>query len=249
VTLAALNDKLAATGLEYDRTWLNLWRETNEATGIAIDDALARETDPFEGTAIADVAATLPDNATLVVGNSMPVRDLDSFVRGDARPIRIVANRGANGIDGVVSSALGAAAVANGPVVLVVGDLSFYHDLNGLLAARRFAIDATIVVLNNDGGGIFSFLPQAEQLDECLFESLFGTPIGLDIAAASRLYGATFTRPCDRTAFRREIRRAIDSSGLSIVEYVTDRARNVTQHRAVWTAVTGALRRRNALTY
>ena len=105
---------------------------------------IAASDEPFEGRALAEVAAALPDGATLVVGNSMPVRDADSFIRGDGRALRIVANRGANGIDGVVSSALGAAAVAGGPVVLVIGDLSFYHDLNGLLAAKLHAIDATI---------------------------------------------------------------------------------------------------------
>ena len=103
----------------------------------AIESALAREDEPFEGRAVAEVAALLPEGATLVVGNSMPIRDVDAFVRGDQRRLRIVSNRGANGIDGVVSTALGAAAVADGPVVLIVGDLSFFHDLNGLLAASK----------------------------------------------------------------------------------------------------------------
>ena len=155
------------------------------ATTAAIESALTHEEDPFEGRAVSEVAALLPDGATLVVGNSMPMRDVDAFVRGDQRRLRIVSNRGANGIDGVISSALGAAAVADGPVVLLVGDLSILHDLNGLLAAAKFGLDATVVVLNNDGGGIFSFLPQAEQLDAPTFEALFGTPTGLDIAAAA----------------------------------------------------------------
>ena len=173
----------------------------------------------------------------------MPIRDVDAFVRGDRRQLRIVSNRGANGIDGVVSTALGAAAVADGPVVLIVGDLSFFHDLNGLFAAAKFGLDATVVVLNNDGGGIFSFLPQAEQLDAPTFEALFGTPTGLDVAAAARLFGASHARPGDWVAFRRELCRAIRGRGLAVVELVTDRNRNVAQHRAVWAAVAEALRR------
>jgi 2-succinyl-5-enolpyruvyl-6-hydroxy-3-cyclohexene-1-carboxylate synthase len=171
----------------------------------------------------------------------MPVRDLDTFVAGGCRRIRIVGNRGASGIDGVVSTALGAAAVSPGPVVLFVGDLSFYHDMNGLLAAKLHGIDATIVVVNNDGGGIFSFLPQAELLEPDLFDRLFGTPTGLDFEHAAGLYGASFSRPRDWPSFRRDVCRGIDTPGLSIVELVTDRDRNVAMHRDVWTAVRAAL--------
>jgi 2-succinyl-5-enolpyruvyl-6-hydroxy-3-cyclohexene-1-carboxylate synthase len=136
---------------------------------------------------------------------------------------------------------LGAAAVAEGPVVLLVGDLSFYHDLNGLLAAGRFGLSATIVVLNNDGGGIFSFLPQADQLDVATFEALFGTPIGLDIAKAAALYGASYARPSDWEAFRRALAGALRDDGLSVIEVVTDRLRNVAHHREIAGAVKEAL--------
>ena len=214
----------------------------DRAATTAIESALAHEEAPFEGRAASEVAALLPEGATLVVGNSMPIRDVDAFVRGDQRRLRIVSNRGANGIDGVISSALGAAAVATGPVVLLVGDLSFLHDLNGLLAASKFDLDATIVVLNNDGGGIFSFLPQAERLDVTTFEALFGTPTGFDVAAAARLFGASHARPGDWVAFRRELCRAIGGRDLAVIELITDRERNVTQHRAIWAAVAEALR-------
>jgi 2-succinyl-5-enolpyruvyl-6-hydroxy-3-cyclohexene-1-carboxylate synthase len=107
----------------------------------------------------------------------MPIRDLDTFFFCNDKNIRIMANRGANGIDGVVSTALGASTVPN-PLILVIGDLSFYHDLNGLLAAKLHQLNITIILINNDGGGIFSFLPQAGLPRH--FETLFGTPIGLD---------------------------------------------------------------------
>ena len=223
--------------------WMECWVAGDRIAAAAVAEAIAAIDRPFEGRAAAEVAALLPDGATLVIGNSMPIRDVDAFVRGDQRRLRLVANRGANGIDGVVSSALGAAAVAAGPVVLLIGDLSFYHDLNGLLAAKLMGIDATIVVLNNDGGGIFSFLPQADQLDAATFELLFGTPIGLDIAAAARLYGASYARPAGWPAFRRQLRRAMNPAGLSILEHVTDRRENVSQHREVWAHVNTALKR------
>ncbi|MBA3450592.1 MAG: 2-succinyl-5-enolpyruvyl-6-hydroxy-3-cyclohexene-1-carboxylic-acid synthase, partial [Chloroflexia bacterium] len=189
----------------------------------------------------AEIAALLLTETTLVVGNSMPIRDVDAWVRGDHRALRIVGTRGANGIDGVTSTALGAAAVARDPVVLVVGDLSFFHDLNGLFAAKKFGLNATIVVLNNDGGGIFSFLPQVDQLDATIFESLFGTPTGLDIATAARLFGGSHARPDNLRAFRVDFCSAMSESGLSIIEIVTERTSNVEQHRAVWAAVADAL--------
>ena len=242
VTLAAVTERLASTVMPAKRNWLNSWKLADCATRNAIEQSLARDEELFEGRVAADVASVLPGNATLVVGNSMPIRDVDTFVRGDQRRLRIVSNRGANGIDGVLSTALGAAAVADGPVVLLIGDLSFVHDLNGMLVARLFDLDGTVVVVNNNGGGIFSFLPQAEQLGGHLFEALFGTPTGLDIGAAARLFGASYARPGNRSAFRRDLCNAMQQRGLSIVEVVTDRDRNVVQHRAVWAAVADALR-------
>ena len=110
------------------------------------------------------------------------------------------------------------------------------------MAARLFDLDATVVVINNNGGGIFSFLPQAEQLDESVFEALFGTPIDLDVGAAARLFGASHAHPRNWVAFRRDLCDAMRRPGLSIVELQTDRTRNVIQHRAVWEAVSQALR-------
>ncbi|MFN8590058.1 MAG: 2-succinyl-5-enolpyruvyl-6-hydroxy-3-cyclohexene-1-carboxylic-acid synthase [Thermomicrobiales bacterium] len=240
--LSRLTEILRERGPDAESSWLQNWQETNAATRLAIDTYLASCEEPFEGRAAAEIADLLPDGATLVVGNSMPVRDVDTFVGGDQRCVRVVGNRGASGIDGLVSSALGAAAVAAGPVVLLVGDLSFYHDLNGLLAAKLHGIDCTIVVINNDGGGIFSFLPQADLLPCADFERLFGTPTGLDFHHAAALYGATFNRPTGWPAFREAVAAGIAGRGLSIVELVTGRERNVTLHREVWRDVAAALR-------
>lgn len=222
--------------------WARAWLDIAARTRLAITDRLAKETDLFEGRVFAELAHLLPAGATLFAGNSMPVRDLDTFFPTRDAPVRFLANRGANGIDGVVSSALGVAAVAGAPVVLVIGDLSFYHDLNGLLAAKLHGLRATIVVLNNDGGGIFSFLPQATYVDAETFETLFGTPVGLNIEAAARLYEASYARPANWEEFRRAVQAAIDGPGLSIIEVRTNRQQNVTQHRDVWAAVAAQLR-------
>lgn len=170
----------------------------------------------------------------------MPVRDLDTFFPGRASAIRFMANRGANGIDGVVSSALGAGASASGPLVLTIGDLSFYHDSNGLLAAKLHRLRATIVLLNNNGGGIFSFLPQADHSEH--FEQLFGTPHGLDFSRFAAAYDAEFTRISTWNDFRCAIHRGFKSEGVNIIEVPTERASNVRLHRAVWDSVASAVR-------
>ncbi|MDR7419004.1 MAG: thiamine pyrophosphate-dependent enzyme, partial [Armatimonadota bacterium] len=133
----------------------------------------------------------------------------------------------------------GAAAGHPGPVALVLGDLAFYHDMNGLLAAKLHGLHATIIVINNDGGGIFSFLPQASHPEH--FEALFGTPHGLDFRHAADLYGASYALGDTWDAFRTHTARAMSGGGLSIVEVRTTRERNVVLHGQMWAAVEAAL--------
>lgn len=226
-----------------DSGWLKRWESANDIAGGALVKYSSSLSEPFEGSALAEIVACLPDRATLFVSSSMPVRDLDTFGEGDARAIRVIANRGANGIDGVVSSALGVAAASRGtdagPVVLAIGDIAFYHDMNGLLASKLHSLDATIVVINNDGGGIFSFLPQAANGKH--FEKLFGTPHGLDFSSAARLYEATYHRAVNAEALRQGITAGVEGKGLHIIELRTDRARNVVLHREALAAVSAAL--------
>jgi len=223
--------------------WLDRWRDVNAAAGSALERHMCALDEAFEGRALSDVVASLPQTATMFVSSSMPVRDLDAFGAGDARSIRVLSNRGANGIDGVVSSAMGAAAANRetgaGPLVLVIGDLALYHDMNGLLAAKLHELDATIVVINNDGGGIFSFLPQAAHDEH--FEKLFGTPHGLDFSPVAELYGAAYQRADDSASLRQAVTEAVSGRGLHIIEIRTDRARNVELHRDAWAAVAANL--------
>lgn len=226
--------------------WCGDWLVADTAADRAIREWLEGLTEPFEGSAFTELEGRLPDGAIVYAGNSMPVRDLDAFMPSGETEIRCLANRGANGIDGTVSAALGAAAASSSPVVLVVGDLAFLHDLNALVAARSNQISATIVLVNNDGGGIFSFLPQASTRRPEVglpdhFEELFGTPQGIEpgpvvvaLGAGHRLVGARQIGPA--------VTESIGRQGVQVLELRTDRSRNVELHHACHAAVAQALR-------
>ncbi len=219
--------------------WLADWIGADRRARAALQAALAGDQELSEGKVFAELADLLPDGTALYVGNSMPVRDLDTFFQTTERRIRCLANRGANGIDGVVSSALGASTPPDGPTVLVIGDVSFYHDLNGLLAAQQHGLNLTIILLNNDGGGIFSFLPQAAEPEH--FEQLFGTPHGLDFRPFAEGYGAAFMRVEGWEDFRSAVMASLAAGGVQVIEVPTNRARNVAQHRALWPLVNAAV--------
>lgn len=225
--------------------WLAKWLRVDEVTRQVLDnytgaDALEDGWPEalFEGRIFPELKAMLPQDSVLFAGNSMPIRDLDTFYSSDAKNVRIMGNRGANGIDGLISSAAGIA-TAGKRTVLVVGDLSFYHDMNGLLAAKLHHLPLTIIIVNNDGGGIFSFLPQAGLPRH--FEELFGTPIGLDYSHAAALYGGSFTRARSWDELRAALAESERIGGLQIIEIPTHRQDNVEQHRRIWQAVSQAL--------
>jgi len=150
----------------------------------------------------------------------MPVRDLDRFGEPSDAARTVLANRGASGIDGIVSTALGAGSATTDDLTLVSGDLAYYHDMNGLLALERCGVDATIVVINNDGGGIFHMLP-IEEFDPP-FTGQFKTPHGLDFEPTGDLYGLEFARVDDRETFRETYAEAVAREGTQVVEVVTD---------------------------
>jgi 2-succinyl-5-enolpyruvyl-6-hydroxy-3-cyclohexene-1-carboxylate synthase len=235
----ALASALPASGSS-DPDWAATWLVANTTARGAISEHLATVQELFEGKVFSSLPELLPRGTLLYAGNSMPVRDLDTFLPTSPQALRCLSNRGANGIDGVVSSALGASAAGAGPAVLVIGDVSFYHDLNGLLAARKHALDLLVVLINNDGGGIFSFLPQADA-SSVDFELLFGTPHGLDFRPFVEGYGGRFTRVVDWPGFASAVTDGLARGGLQVVEVPTERARNVVLHREVWRVVAEAL--------
>jgi 2-succinyl-5-enolpyruvyl-6-hydroxy-3-cyclohexene-1-carboxylate synthase len=223
--------------------WEQAWYSASSDATTAVTTTLNGFTEPFEGRVFPELAEIMPNGSTLFVSSSMPVRDMDTFFPAVEKDIRFYSNRGANGIDGVVSSALGAAAAQpDRRTVLVIGDLAFYHDMNGLLASKLHKLNLTIVLINNDGGGIFSFLPQAAHPEH--FELLYGTPTGLDFRHTAELYGAHYHRMAhsDWSDFRAAVSRGTSEGGLHIVEVRTDREKNVTMHREVWKAVSEAIK-------
>ncbi len=218
--------------------WSAGWQAAEWAARTAIDDLVDSWALPFEGRIARDVAGCLDDGSTLVVGSSMPVRDLESFAR-PRRGLRMVANRGASGIDGFTSTVLGVAAVSRGPVVALAGDLTFLHDMGGLLGANRRSIDATLVVVDNDGGGIFSFLPQAGITEQ--FERLFATPHGTDLTEVAGAFGVPANRVTAAAELVPAVRDSLAAGGLRVVVVTTDRADNVARHADVWAAVAAAV--------
>lgn len=216
--------------------WAHDWLARDRRASAAMQRAAAEFEPLFEGRVFAELQAALPPEATLVLGNSMPVRDADSFLVRCEWPLAVVSNRGANGIDGVTSTALGAAAAGTGPVTLVIGDLSFYHDLNGLWAATKHGLDLTIVLVNNDGGGIFHYLPQAS--DTANFETWFGTPHGIDFAGVIATYRGRHEVVASWGAFRAAVSPL--RPGLNVIELRTERAANVAMHKQAWAAAAEA---------
>jgi 2-succinyl-5-enolpyruvyl-6-hydroxy-3-cyclohexene-1-carboxylate synthase len=235
--LDALADTLTPPA-ERRSEWQDAWRAAEQAARAALDDLLDGWETLFEGRVARDTVDVLPDGATMVVASSMPVRDVEAFARPRAG-VRFLANRGVNGIDGFVSTVLGAAAASSGPTVALLGDLCLLHDANGLLRAADRDVDATFVVLDNDGGGIFSFLPQAELPDH--FELLFGTPHGVDLAALASVHGLPAQRVEKAGEVIPAVEAAIAAGRVRIVIVPTERGENVRRHRDAWTAVASAV--------
>lgn len=221
-----------------EASWSATWTEANQAARGALSEAIDALDEPFEGQTAEALASAVPDGTTLVVGNSMPVRDIDTFFPNTPRELRLVGTRGASGIDGVVSTAAGAAAVA-GPVVLLIGDLSFFHDQNGLWPVLRHNLDLTVLLVNNDGGGIFEFLPQQQLVGE-RFEPWWGTPHGLDFSHVVAQYGGR--HELVEGDLPAALAAAVGRPGLSVLELRTDRTRNLELHREVIAAATTAVR-------
>jgi 2-succinyl-5-enolpyruvyl-6-hydroxy-3-cyclohexene-1-carboxylate synthase len=207
-----------------DTTWPAGWREASEEVGRRLDWVLTGELS--EPLVARSVSRNVPADHGLVVASSMPVRDLDTFAAPDGAPVPVAANRGASGIDGTVATAAGFARGLGRPVTLLIGDLALLHDLNSLAMLRD--VQVVVVVLNNDGGGIFSFLPVAGQKQ--FFEPYFGTPQGLGFEPAAAMFGLAYEQPHTTGEFLDAYAGACASGVSSILEVRTDRGENVRLH-------------------
>jgi 2-succinyl-5-enolpyruvyl-6-hydroxy-3-cyclohexene-1-carboxylate synthase len=226
---AALEKRLrGATGTP----WLARWQEAERRAQRAIDRVMGDGVVTEPAVARQLLAAVAP-GTTIVCSSSMPIRDVEWY--GHPRDgVRVVANRGANGIDGVVSTAVGVALAAPAPTVLLIGDVALLHDTNGLLGVTGRDVDLTIVCIDNDGGGIFSFLPQAA-LAANRFELLFGTPHGVDVAALAAVHGVPTFEWAD-------VDKALGAGpGVRLVHVRTERRANVADHDAINRAVAATL--------
>ncbi len=216
--------------------WTQAWRELDDSVGATIESALIDAPFPNEPSIARVVLAAAPPSAVVTVGSSMPVRDIDTYGGKSNRPITIVGNRGTNGIDGVVSSALGSTA-AGGPALALVGDVSMFHDLNALGTAAQLDLPITIVVVNNDGGGIFHFLPQNDPslMQPETFETYLATPHGTDFAAIAEALGIETYNVADRNKLAELISNP--APGPRLIQIRTDRHENLALHRRIAAAV------------
>jgi 2-succinyl-5-enolpyruvyl-6-hydroxy-3-cyclohexene-1-carboxylate synthase len=216
--------------------WIGAWKRCEKNARTALDEELSKQTQLTEPLCAVTVSEAIAAGTNLVVSSSMPVRDLEWF----APPrdgVRVFSNRGVNGIDGVVSTAVGVALSSKSPTALLIGDIAMLHDSNGLLNLIRRDAQLKIIVIDNEGGGIFSFLPQAQAMEGDQFEQLFGTPHSVDFAALAKTHGIAFTW----VSTAQELRRELGNPASSMIGVRTDRSKNVDDHNALYSAVAAAL--------
>ena len=216
--------------------WIGAWKRCEKNARTALDEELSKQTQLTEPLCAVTVSEAITAGTNLVVSSSMPVRDLEWF----APPrdgVRVFSNRGVNGIDGVVSTAVGVALSSKSPTALLIGDIAMLHDSNGLLNLIRRDAQLKIIVIDNEGGGIFSFLPQAQAMEGDQFEQLFGTPHSVDFAALAKTHGIAFTW----VSTAQELRRELGNPATSMIGVRTDRSKNVDDHNALYSAVAAAL--------
>lgn len=218
--------------------WLAAWRKADDGALDAFHDALAREPFPNEPVIARATWQAAPPGSIIYAGSSMPIRDLDGFAGPPRGDITVLANRGASGIDGLLSSAAGAAASEGQRVIALTGDVAALHDANALELIGREAMPVTIVVVNNDGGGIFSFLPQAAAVETAGFDAAFATPHGRSMTELAGAFGV----PARPLTSPRDLDEAMSGDGPVLLEATTDRRENVAVHRRLHDAVRNALR-------
>jgi 2-succinyl-5-enolpyruvyl-6-hydroxy-3-cyclohexene-1-carboxylate synthase len=229
------------SGSSESSSWLERWSDLERATRAVLSAEL--DAGPMLSARVSRSIAEAVEPGTLVMtSNSMPVRDLDAFVAA-APGVHFLGNRGASGIDGITSTALGLASRHDGPVVLYTGDIALLHDLGALFSALRAGLHLTVVCVDNDGGGIFSMLPVAQRGDEVDFETLFRTPHGLDFNGFSGIGGVVVSPIVSDEELRRALARSTASvePGIDVLLVPVDRDADVAQRRAIGSAVAAAV--------
>ena len=220
-----------------DLSWLDLWDTAETSAQKSINAALADEPGLSEPGVARALYGLLPEASNLVVSSSMPIRDVEWFA-APRTGLRVHANRGANGIDGVVSTAVGIALATRQPTTLLIGDIALLHDVNGLIGLVSREIDLRIVVIDNNGGGIFSFLPQAQNLESSKFEKIFGTPHGVNLKMVAQAHQINTHEVANMSDFA----EVLSQRGPWLARVVTDRQENVKVHERINQMVASNLR-------
>ncbi|MEK5232973.1 2-succinyl-5-enolpyruvyl-6-hydroxy-3-cyclohexene-1-carboxylic-acid synthase [Lysinibacillus sp. FSL K6-0232] len=229
--------QLTPSNTAFDEAYLVKWQKAHALATMYIEQH--SEVAKDEGAIVSRLLKMIPDGSDIFVSSSMPIRDIDTFLLPTPKDLRIFANRGANGIDGVVSTALGFSQANDRETYLLIGDLAFLHDINGLIASRYQSCHITIIVLNNDGGGIFSYLPQSTV--EAHYEDLFGTPTALTFHDIAKMYDMDYIR-VDTIDELSEKFSTVRKQPLRLIEIFTDRAENVKAHRELWQRINTELK-------
>ncbi len=233
--LAALTSAVRSLDMERDPEWMTTWRAADDAAATAIDAVLVPQQSAAAGVPLneplvaRELLSGLPSEAALFVAASMPIRDVETFAPARDAPPRVMANRGANGIDGTIATAYGVAALHDGPTVLLLGDVTLAHDIGSLLTARRTGIPLTLVLIDNDGGGIFDFLAVSGEQDAYTAHVL--TPTGLDPEKVCDLYGLAYQPVAELGELRVALEACLQFKGTALLHVRTDRAENVALHR------------------
>jgi 2-succinyl-5-enolpyruvyl-6-hydroxy-3-cyclohexene-1-carboxylate synthase len=215
--------------------WLNSFMKMNQFASSLKKEFIEDVPQIHEGKIISELIEQLPQKCNLMISNSLPIRDIDFFAGLTRKQIHAYSNRGASGIDGITSTALGIASASKEPTILLTGDLAFFHDMNGLHNSYKYKIPLTIILINNGGGGIFESLPISEYSE--FFKEHFLTPLNLDFKKFVEGYKGTFLRITGWNEFRIQLRRAVKSNRLTVLEVKTNAVKSRLYRQKYWFAV------------
>lgn len=234
-----LNNALSVEPKEEQIEFLNNVIKIDESAGMIKEAFLDSAAYPFEGNIINTILDQLPDESNLMISNSLPARDFDYFAEYKNK-VKIFNNRGASGIDGIISTAAGIAVESDNPSFLIIGDLAFYYDISGLLALKKYNVPLVIVLINNGGGAIFETLPIANE-ENIEFEEYFKTPIDIDFKSIVKGFGGNYKLVPTAAAFAKEIKSAQKKKNFTVIEVIVDSKKSMNQRDKFWNVLTAQI--------
>jgi 2-succinyl-5-enolpyruvyl-6-hydroxy-3-cyclohexene-1-carboxylate synthase len=217
------------------KKWLNIFTTADAAASKIKKEIIENSAFPNEPRIIKEILNIIPDNSHVMISNSMPIRDFDYFAFKTEKNLTIYNNRGASGIDGITSTALGIASITNEPTILLTGDLAFYYDLNGLLAAKKYSVPLIIILVNNNGGGIFEVLPISNYGE--VFKEFFIAPHHLDFSPFVKGFAGNYSLIKSWQDFEKRFHNALKQQNFSVLEIKTDAVKSLELRRIFWKEV------------